>query len=285
MAVQITIDGEGLSYTSNINIIQAAKIIGFLNTEEPLGAADSYQNTPHQGATNFIDPPKNKVVSSPREAIIHARARTNAQKILVLGAYIVERDGAEEFASTELKNLFIKAGESAPRNLSRDLKYAIKSGYITESMSGSDMYIVTNTGYNVLENGFEATEHSSTPSANGGRKSRKRRNPKIAPKPEWLDSVEIDDHMEGYPTYRQMNTKSDKALWIVQWATAKGRERVTAADITAVADGLADHIQRNQITATLSGHVSKSNVSKTADGYKILYSGSRYLIGSTGTRE
>ena len=266
MSVKVTLSGDGLNYESDASLVQAAKIIGFLNTEEPLPVEYS------SGASGaFIDAPQTKSLSSPREAILSTDAKTNAQKILVLGAYLAQRDNSDEFATAELKTLFVKAGEPAPRNLARDIRDAVKAGYIMESMTSSDMYAVTNTGYKTLENGFGTTPAKKPRKKSNGKSSKK------AEVLEWLQTSSVDDQLEDFPSYRQISTRSNRVLWILQWAASAGRERLTGIEISAVADKLSDHIPAKQVAASFSQHLSNNRVSKTAVGYKVLYSGSEFL--------
>lgn len=280
MAVRVQLTGDGLNYDTEATLVQAAKIIGFLNTEEVLPDAP----TRATATGGFIDEPIVMQVSSPREAILSSGAKTNAQKILVLGAYIAQRDNTDVFASSELKTLFVKAGEPAPRNLSRDIRDAVKAGYITESFDTSDSFIVTNTGYSALQRGFTS---ESTHIKHG--RTRKRstigKPQKTSETPEWLEGVAIDDQMNGFPSYRQMKTRSDKVLWIAQWAAQHNRDRVNSADVSAIANKLADHIPRNQMAAAYSTHLTRGNVSKTSEGYKVLYTGTEYLKSGLGSEE
>ncbi len=275
MSVKITLIGDGLSYECDATVVQAAKIIGFLNTDDTL--SNDYGSTNPTLSTSFIEAPQARALSSPREAILGANAKTNSQKILVLGAYLTQRDGSDEFATSELKTLFVKAGEPAPRNLTRDIRDAIKVGYIMESMTSSDMYAVTNTGLQTLEEGFSSTLQKKTRKKSSSKSSRK------TSTPEWLLGLSVDDQLEGFPSYRQLGTRSNKVLWILQWVTIAGRERITGTDICSVADKLSDDIPAKQVAASFSQHLSGGRVSKTADGYKILFSGSQYLKQLVGT--
>lgn len=280
MAVRVQLVGDGLNYDTEATLVQAAKIIGFLNTDEVLTEA------PMRPAitSGFINESQMVQVSSPREAILSTGAKTNAQKILVLGAYIAQRDNTNEFASGELKTLFIKAGEPAPRNLSRDIRDAVKASYITESFDTSDSFIVTNTGYSALQESF-ASETGRKPARSRKKNSSGSRSQKAPEMPEWLDGLSIDDQMNGFPSYRQMKTRSDKVLWIAQWASQNAHDRINSADINVIANKLADHIPRNQIPAAYATHLTKGYVSKTADGYKVLYAGTEYLKSSSGDED
>lgn len=277
MGVKIHLYGDGLEYETEASLIQAAKIIGFLNTEEPLTAEyDQGQSRISNMENNFIDEGSARQLSSPREAVLDSGAKTNAQKILILGQYIADRDGTDEFAPAELKTLFVKAGEAAPRNLARDIRDAIRAGYITESVETTGVYVVTNTGRRAITEGFQN---------NGAATGTKRKSPSSrhsttkAPKaiPEWINSLSISDQMEGFPGYRRMNLRSYKVLWILQWATMQGREQITGSEIEAIASKLADNVPSKQVASSVRPFLAKSYISKNSEGYRILHNGSMHL--------
>jgi len=279
MGVKVKLTGDGLNYETEATVIQAAKIIGFLNTQETLPGNYTNAQQTESSQAGFLGE-KVRQMSSPREAIMETGAKTNAQKIVVLGSYILERDSTDEFSSGELKSLFLKAGEPAPRNLSRDVRDAVRAGYIAESFDKSDSYIVTNTGRKAASDGFKAhgdplSRRRKTHGGNGLKA-------KPAVIPEWLRDLSISDQLDNFPSYRKMKTRSDKILWILQWAKDNKKERLNGGDIVCIADKISDNIPRSQIAATLSPYLSKSYVSKTADGYNILYEGTEYLKGIKG---
>lgn len=275
MSVKVTLQGDGLNYETEASLIQAAKIIGFLNTEEPLSG--DYTAVPQgiSASSSFLDEKTDRRTSSPREAIIESGAKTNTQKIVVLGRYIIERDATDEFGSNELKALFLKAGEPAPRNLARDMREAVRAGYITSSLDKSDAYIVTNTGYAAIDDGFITRNNQLV------RRKKKTSNTsnitKAQPEPEWLKNISVSDQLEDFPSYRMMKTRSQKVLWILQWATTNKLDKLSGGDIIAIASKLGNNIPSKQIAAAFSPYLSKSYVSKSSDGYKILYEGTEFL--------
>lgn len=278
MSVKVTLQGDGLNYETEASLIQSAKIIGFLNTEEPLSG--DYAVTPQgiTSSTSFLDEKKDRQASSPREAIIESNAKTNAQKIVVLGRYIIERDATDEFGSNELKALFLKAGEPAPRNLARDMRDAVRAGFIAESFDKSDAYIVTNTGNKAISEGFV------TPTSQSARRKKRTSSEangtaKNKPESEWLKLISVSDQLEDFPSYRKMKTRSDKVLWILQWAKINEKEKISSSDIVHIASKLADNIPSKQIAAAFSPYLSKSYVSKSSEGYSILYDGTERLKG------
>jgi hypothetical protein len=148
-----------------------------------------------------------------------------------------------------------------------------------ESMTSSDMYAVTNTGYKALEDGF------SSASPKKARKKTSGKSPKKADTPDWLRGMSVDDQLEDFPSYRQLSTRKDRVLWILQWASQAGRERLTGTEITAIADKLSDNIPTQQIAASFAPHLSNNRVSKNSEGYKILYDGIEYLKTVTNQKD
>lgn len=281
MSVKVTLQGDGLNYETEASVIQAAKIIGFLNTEEPLANDYTTASQATISQNSFLEEKKDRQISSPREAIIESNAKTNAQKIVVLGRYIIERDAADEFGSNELKTLFLKAGEPAPRNLARDMRDAVRAGYIAESVDKSDMYIVTNTGHKAIAETF--TAHVSQQARRKKRAATSSSNAtKAQPEIEWLKTIAVSDQLENFPSYRKMKTRSQKVLWILQWAKASDKDKVSGSEVVAIANKLADNIPSKQIAAAFSPYLSKSYVSKSSEGYGILYEGTQYLKSIKG---
>lgn len=276
MSVKVRLEGDGLNYETDSSVIQAAKIIGFLNTQEPL--VDDYIVTPQAAIrqNNFLNEDEVRQVASPREAIIESGAKTNAQKIVVLGKYIIERDNTDEFGSNELKALFLKAGEPAPRNLARDVRDAVRAGYITGSLDKSDAYIVTNTGHRAISDSFMI---------HGGQSVRRKKRgtggsngtARLQSEPEWLKDVSVSDQLDGFPSYRKMKTRSQKILWILQWAIINSRESLSSGDIISIASKLGNSIPGKQVAAACSPYLSKYYISKGSEGYSILYEGTEYL--------
>ena len=280
MSVKVQLQGDGLNYETEATVIQAAKIIGFLNTQDPLlNDYSSSQQNNLPARSEFFDGTPRPQISSPREALLESGAKTNVQKILVLGVYITERDASDEFASTELKTLFLKSGESAPRNLARDIREAIRAGYIAESFDNSDSFIVTNTGRRIITEGFSISNKQTTHRRKKSNGTSKSGLSKAYKAPDWLENSSVIDQLSGFPGYRKMKTRSDKILWILQWANLNGGNQLSGSDIEYVAKKLSDNVPNRQVASSLSPYLSKSLVSKNSDGYIILYDGTEFLKG------
>lgn len=272
MTVNVSLNGDGLNYSTEADLLQAAKIIGFLNTTEALPLHPSAIGQ----ETGLLDSTVNRPLTSPREAMIESGAKTNAQKILVLGNYIQERDTTDHFVPNELKTVFAKAGEPAPKNLRRDIEGTVRLGYIMENPEVSGQYMITNLGYSSLRDGF-SNANTNKPKRSGGKTASKGAS-KTVSIPEWLTSTVVEDRMEGYKSYRMMNTRSDKILWILQWGNQNGHPTLTGPEIAAVADKLGTSVPNKQITSAVNPYLVRDFISKSSTGYKIMHNGTEYLM-------
>ncbi len=70
------------------------------------------------------------------------------EKILLLGAWHEARGGTTPWKSSDMDSVFRQAKEGAPSNFPRDIKVAIKSGWIHTHTPRT--YSVTRTGWNRL---------------------------------------------------------------------------------------------------------------------------------------
>jgi hypothetical protein len=71
---------------------------------------------------------------------------TNSEKILLLGAWHEARGGNTPWKSADMDDVFLSAKEQAPANFPRDIKTAIKSGWVHTHTPRT--YSVTRTGWN-----------------------------------------------------------------------------------------------------------------------------------------
>jgi hypothetical protein len=80
------------------------------------------------------------------ELLNQMRWETYSEKILLLGAWHEARGGSTPWKSADMDSVFRQAKEGAPSNFPRDIKVAIKSGWIHTHTPRT--YSVTRTGWN-----------------------------------------------------------------------------------------------------------------------------------------
>ncbi|MEI9897717.1 MAG: hypothetical protein WDN28_28635 [Chthoniobacter sp.] len=75
------------------------------------------------------------------------------EKILLLGAWFEARGGNTPWRSSDMDDTFRQAKENAPRNFPRDIKTAIKSGWIHAETPRT--YALTRSGWNRIGRAIE----------------------------------------------------------------------------------------------------------------------------------
>ncbi|MGI8602967.1 MAG: hypothetical protein ACR2OZ_08190 [Verrucomicrobiales bacterium] len=86
--------------------------------------------------------------SGAAELLNHIRWETYAEKILLLAAWYEARGENVPWKSADMDAVFKQAKEGAPSNFPRDIKVAIKSGWIHAHTPRT--YSVTRTGWNKI---------------------------------------------------------------------------------------------------------------------------------------
>lgn len=82
------------------------------------------------------------------EVLNHLRWDTHPEKILLLAAWHEARGGTTPWKSSDMDSVFLSAKERSPANFPRDIKTAIKSGWIHTHTPRT--YSVTRTGWNKI---------------------------------------------------------------------------------------------------------------------------------------
>lgn len=275
--ITIKITGK-VGYEDQITVAQAARIITFLNADEDAATidpepgsatADALADSPAKGAE--------KPVGSAREALDLSGPKTNPEKIVALGQYVLQ-DGGETFKVEDVKAQFRRARETAPANFSRDLTVAVQAGWIAQG--DGDEYYITNKIRGVFDGDFKFPKGNSA----GG--SRSRGSAKVKAKPDvFADIDEFPTRMDGVQGYSKMRSDKDRLLWALQFAKSHGIKGLTNKDLA----WLTDHFG----AGVPSGHVAGAFRSGKSDGYmnrstidqtiRITEEGEAYLkiVGST----
>jgi hypothetical protein len=273
--ITITIKGK-VGYEDEITIAQAAQIIAFLNAEE----GDS-SLSPDLGAglgdasRTDIAKKTGKAVGSAREALDLSGAKTNPEKIVALGQYVLQ-DGGETFKVEDVKAQFRRARESAPGNFSRDLAVAVREGWIAEG--DGDEYYVTNKIQGIFNGDFKFPKGTS----GGGGRSRvaTKTTTKSKAKPEvFTDIDEFPTRMDGVPAYSQMKSYKDRLLWALHLAKSHGIRGLANKDLSWLTDHLGAGVPSGNIAAAFSsgksaGYMNRSTVDQTI---RITEDGEAYL--------
>ncbi|MFF0341248.1 hypothetical protein [Kribbella sp. NPDC004875] len=276
VVTKIVISGK-LSYEDEITVRQAARIVAFLNADE--GDAESLDDVT-SGESPPRDASKAKGVQSPREAIDVSGAKKNPEKIVALGAYVLQ-DGGETFKAEDVKAQFRRARETAPGNFSRDLSAAVAAGWIAEDTRGE--YYLTNKAKGIFDGDFSFTDG---PKSRSPRKAAKVPKAKTQKPDVFAEIDEFQSTMEGFPAYSKMKTNKDKLLWVVLFSKLHSIKGLVNKDIEWLTDHIGDGVPNGQITAAFNsaksaGYANRSTQDQTI---RITEAGQTYLasLGSAG---
>ena len=141
---RVKLEGEGLVLEREVTKDIGQRIAVLVLT----GVADS----PHISPRKL--PPTDQVAQletqsanlSLREFILTHEPKRSPDKIAVIGVYLKDHAHTESFGREDLEEAFQTAGEAVPGNLSRDVKWAVRTGWIAPKPGTKNRYYVTNSG-------------------------------------------------------------------------------------------------------------------------------------------
>lgn len=264
MAVNITIQGNGLSFKKGISVQRAGQIITFLGIDEESTVIDPNQipSSPSSLISSSLQ--------SPSELINESKAKTNAQKITVIGNYLQEKDKQESFLVKEVLLQLRKIGEQ-PGNFSRDIGTAESLQYIYPHDVKKGIYGVSEKGKEAIRNKFLETPSLKTKSKNkGGFKKA------VLPRNEVL-ALPIVASLDGYADFHILQTKADSILWILAYADTQGVENLTPREVEALSDKLRKKIEQTGFSAHNKRNIKLGYVSQTGNQFKIQQKGLDHL--------
>jgi len=264
MTVNITIQGNGLSYKKDISVQRAGQIITFLGTDEESTVIDPNQ------IPSYPSPLISPSLQSPSELINESKAKTNAQKITVIGNYLQEKDRREIFSVKEVLFYLRKIGEQ-PSNFSRDIGTAESLQYIYPHDVKKGEYGVSEKGKEAIRNKFsEAPNHKIKSKNKGGFKK------PILPRNEVL-SLPIVASLDGHTDFHVLQTKADSILWILAYADTQRVESLNPREIEALSDKLRKKIEQTGFSAHNKRNIKLGYVSQTGNQFKLQQKGIDHL--------
>lgn len=267
MSVNINIEGEGLTYKGSTSILKASQVIAFLSADQEANR----DIVPHPSS---LLAPISFSSKSPREVLIETKANTNSQKILVFAKYYCDQEKVEDFQPSLLKSLFKRSGEPEPKNYSRDVREAVRLGYIYEA-ENIGQFQITDFGRSLLEQGFPSAPKSSPTKKT--QKNNRQSSPAKNVSPEVI-SLEVMPKIDSGDSYHDLSTKSDKILWILYFAYKNNIQELTTAEIEHIADRLRDNIPTKSISALTEASLKKAYLTRANSGkLKILHDGINFI--------
>jgi hypothetical protein len=84
-----------------------------------------------------------------------ANAKSAPEKITAIGVFLHKHQNTNAFNRAALEQAFSEAAEAVPQNLPRDLKRAVKSGWIAGKPGERGVFYVTGSGKQAVSSGFQ----------------------------------------------------------------------------------------------------------------------------------
>jgi len=97
-----------------------------------------------------------------RKFLRESGAQRNPDKIVAIGAFLRDHLGWESFSRNDVRSQLRNSGSRVPRNLTRDIKWAISIGWIEEVPNNRGWYVVTGAGQEALDGRFSSEFRNAT---------------------------------------------------------------------------------------------------------------------------
>lgn len=147
----VKIEGGGLTLERQVSEAEVAKILGILlGSGDGTGASAGPAGLPGaaSGVRDAAGTERTSVDGEPEKSIAEYMSAlgvsNNPQRLAAIALYHRDVLSKGRIHKDDFPKWFEKAGRSAPANLSRDLKKAVKRNLVAESESEEDHYYPTN---------------------------------------------------------------------------------------------------------------------------------------------
>jgi len=160
MSIKIVVQAPGLNVSANLKDETLTTILQLIQekrddsipvasapmTQTPFGQVAGVESLPENDSEESIKATLNDRGGA--ELLNHVGWESFPEKILLLAAWHEARGGETPWRSADMDDTFKLAKESPPSNFPRDIKNAIKSGWIHNETPRT--YSVTRTGWNKI---------------------------------------------------------------------------------------------------------------------------------------
>lgn len=155
---QLTISGNNFLFSRLVSYDQVKQINALVlqhtpEYDESVSSQASPPVTPQRDVASFI---------------ASKNARRTPDKIVVIAYYMWDVIGQNQFQRQDLVEFFKKAMEPIPKNLSRDLRWVEKIGWIAETSQTQGIFYLTQLGKEVVEKNFPADLIKKTTTTKAG---------------------------------------------------------------------------------------------------------------------
>ncbi len=177
---KVKIEGPGLNLEKEVSAAVGEQVVVLLVTGQAVGGGRHNMTGAQLGETGKRDGAR--IVVGPgqgdgspnmsiREYMNECLAQRIPDKIAAIGAFLRKHRGQQSFTRSDLEIMFEEAAEPIPRNMPRDIKWAVRVGWVAQKSGDKGVYYVTHPGMNAVQNRFPGEMVKKT-SQNPSRKRR-----------------------------------------------------------------------------------------------------------------
>ena len=180
MKYTVKIVGPGMSFEHEVNEEVAKRTMLSLLT----GESQDHVNKGNTGTKELLEQEQNKkndAGSQPEKAIrefmLDFSPKRIPDKIATIAYFLKTNKSKDTFSKSDLIKSFEDAAEPVPKNLGRDIRWTLQSGWIAAKTGETGQYYITSTGESVVKSNFPADKIKSTryKSATSRRNSKKKK--------------------------------------------------------------------------------------------------------------
>ena len=166
--------GIDLDQTISEEIAQRIVLTTFGSLLPPAPPRNRGGGTPGESPDADVD---DNDADSIAEFVTNSTAKRGPDKITAIAHYLKKHGGQQTFTRPNIEQGFVDAGDSVPGNLPRDMKWAVKAGWIAHKPGQRGTFYVTGTGSKAVQGKFpkDMVKKSAI-----GRSARKRAKKKTA---------------------------------------------------------------------------------------------------------
>jgi len=270
MSVSIKLMGEGLDFTGEVTLFQAAQIMAAI--AKPDEVSGESLPAPTQKPPVLGEVVGGSEYDSPRQAIDALKANTNPKKIVAIALYLgATSQNGKTLTTDDVIAEFAKAGEPTPTHIARDMKKAVTAGHIYFE-NKNEFRLLAKTD-SIPESGFTSVKQkgsSSSPKPTG----------KSAPKPtvrSEIATMPIITTLDGHKDYFSITKRSDQILWILKYAQSVAPNGLNRAEITYLSSQIGGDITSRIFSSTNASNVKNGFISSTGMVIALTAKGEKYM--------
>lgn len=172
--VQLKISGESINLECSISENLAKRVILLVVTGDDLLNKSLNSVLPLQSndMPNLDNPNLDSSSLSLREFINRHNPKRNPEMIATMADYLRQYRNMHDVTRNDLIKAYESCKESVPKNLSRDINWTCKVGWLAERHGKKDNYYLTDSGEKAVKAHFPEEIRKKTKVSSGGRRKK-----------------------------------------------------------------------------------------------------------------